>query len=164
MKTLLLLRHAKSSWKHAELPDHDRPLKKRGRQAAAQMGRRLQKLRLVPDHILSSSATRAIATAQLTAEAANINSPIETVSDLYHANPIKLAAIVSQVPDSRERVLVVGHNPGLADWLALLIGRVEEFPTAALAQIELPISSWRELSLDTRGDLKGLWTPKTIAE
>jgi phosphohistidine phosphatase len=160
MKKLLLLRHGKSSWKETALPDHDRPLKKRGREAAQRMGRLLSELDLVPDHILSSSAARALETARRTVDAAKYHGDVETVPALYHADPQSLAAIVSHVPDQFASVLIIGHNPGLEDWLARLIGRHETMTTAALAQVELPLDSWLNLSLDTRGELKGLWRPK----
>lgn len=162
MKTLLLLRHGKSSWKDTALSDHDRPLKKRGREAAQRMGRLLSELCVVPDHILSSSAVRALETAQLTVEAAAYRGEVETVPALYHSDPRTLVAIVSHVPDRFASVLIIGHNPGLEDWLARLIGRHETVPTAALAQVELPLDSWLDFSPDTRGELKGLWRPSEL--
>lgn len=162
MKTLLLLRHGKSSWSDETLADHDRPLKKRGRESAKRMGQLLRERQLVPDHVLTSSAARAIATTQLAIKAAKYDGGVEEVPMLYHADPSVFVAVVSHVPNRFDRVLVVGHNPGLEDWLDRLIARVEVLPTASLAQIELPIDSWLDLSLSTRGTLKGLWRPKEI--
>lgn len=163
MKTLLLLRHGKSSWSDTSLADHDRPLKKRGRAAAKRMGQLIRELDLIPEHILTSSAVRATATAQLAAAEAKFDGAVEVIPVLYHADPSAFVAIVSRVPNQFERVLVVGHNPGMEDWLDRLIGHVETFPTAALAQIELLVDSWLDLSTDTRGKLQGLWRPKEIA-
>lgn len=163
MKTLLLLRHGKSNWTDTSLADHDRPLKKRGREAAKRMGRLIRELNLVPDHILTSSAERTTATAQLAATEAKFGGEVEVVPVLYHADPSAFVAIVSRVPNRFERVLIVGHNPGMEDWIDRLTGRVETFPTAALARIELPVDSWLDLSLNTRGTLEGLWRPKEIA-
>lgn len=162
MKTLLLLRHGKSSWTDESLADHDRPLKKRGREAAKRMGQLIRKLDLVPDHILTSSAARAVATAQLTATAAKFDGEVEVVPVLYHADPSAFVAITSRVPNRFERVLIVGHNPGLEDWLDRLTGYTDAFPTTALAKIELPVDSWLDLVIDTRGTLNGLWRPKEI--
>ena len=162
MKTLLLLRHGKSSWTNTSLADHDRPLKKRGRKAAQRAGCLLSQLELVPDHILTSSAARASATAQLVTVSAKYRGEVEVEPDLYHADPSALAAIVSRVPNQFDRVLVVGHNPGLEDWLVRLVGHAAMCPTAALARIELPVDSWTDLSPDTRGTLQGLWRPKEI--
>ncbi|MBC7818881.1 MAG: histidine phosphatase family protein [Planctomycetaceae bacterium] len=159
MKTLLLLRHGKSSWKDTSLSDHDRPLKKRGREAAQRMGCLLRELDLVPDHLLTSSAVRALETVQFATKAAEYQGDIETVPALYHADPRSLAAIVSHVPDRFASVLIVGHNPGQEEWLARLIGRHETLPTATLAQVELTLDSWRDITPDTRGELKGLWRP-----
>ena len=161
MKTLLLLRHGKSSWKDSDLADHERPLKKRGRRAAKDMGRLLRDQNFVPDHILTSTACRATETAMLAAKAANFSGDIESWPTLYHADPQTFVAVVSHLPDRFERVLLVGHNPGLADWLSRLTSQTEAFPTAALAHVELPISSWLELSLNTSGTLKKLWRPRT---
>lgn len=162
MKTLLLLRHGKSSWKDKKLSDHDRPLKKRGRAAAQRIGRLLRDLILVPDHILTSSAVRAMETTQLAAKTAEYRGDIETVPALYHADQRTLATIVSHVPNRFASVLIVGHNPDLEEWLAQLIGRAEEFPTAALAQVVLPLDSWLDFSLDTHGELKALWRPNEL--
>lgn len=159
MKTLLLLRHGKSSWKDSALSDHDRPLKKRGRKAAQLMGGLLAEQGLVPDHLLTSSAVRAMETAQIAVKASTFSGDVEIVPALYHADPPSLAAIVSHVPDRFASVLVVGHNTGLEEWLARLIGHNETFPTAALAQVELPLDSWLDMTPDTRGELKGLWRP-----
>ena len=82
MKTLLLLRHGKSSWSDASLADHDRPLKKRGVEAAKRMGQLLTELNLVPDHILTSSAVRATATVQLVVEATKYAGEVEVEPEL----------------------------------------------------------------------------------
>ena len=162
MKTLLLLRHGKSSWKDASLTDHDRPLKKRGREAAKKMGQLLREQNLQPDHMLTSTAIRASDTAVLAAKAGKFDCGLDQIAALYHAEPSAMAAIVSQVSDDFERVLVVGHNPGFEEWLAKLIGHAEEFPTAALAHLELPIKSWRELTPETKAGLKQIWRPADL--
>ena len=162
MKTLLLMRHGKSSWSQPDLPDHDRPLTKRGRSAAKQMGKWLQDHDLVPDHVLTSTACRAFETAALTADAAKYRNELEPISELYHAEPDELIAVLSRVPDQFNRVLIVGHNPGLEEWLAELIGRTETFPTAALAHLELKINSWADLTLDTQAQLLALWRPRDL--
>ncbi len=163
MKTLLLMRHGKSSWSDEALADHDRPLKTRGREAADRIGRLLSESNLVPDHILTSSAVRALETTQRVIQAAKWNGDAEVVPALYHAEPKSLVAIVSCVPNRVDRLLVVGHNPGLENWLTCLIGRIETFPTAALAQVELDIDSWLDLIPETRGILQKLWRPKELS-
>ena len=164
MKTLLLLRHGKSSWQGAALPDHDRPLKKRGRRAAEQIGQHLVEQGLIPDHVLTSTAVRARKTAALVAEAMKFHGTIEDIPALYHAEPRTFVAVVSHVPNQFDVVLVVGHNPGLEDWLSRLTGCQEEFPTAALAHVVLPIEDWMDLTLETRGELRNVWRPKELAD
>ena len=107
MKTLLLLRHGKSSWSDVSLADHDRPLKKRGVEAAKRMGQLLTELNLVPDHILTSSAVRATATVQLVVEATKYAGEVEVEPELYSAERISFLAIVSQTSNRVGRVLVV---------------------------------------------------------
>ena len=164
MKTLLLLRHGKSSWKESALADHDRPLKKRGQRAAEQIGRLLEEQGLTPDHILTSTAIRARDTASLVAETLKFRGTIDEVSALYQAEPQTFVAVVSHVPKQSDAVLVVGHNPGLEDWLSRLTGYQEPFPTAALAHIVLPIENWLDLTPDTRGELRKVWSPKELAD
>ena len=163
MKTLLLMRHGKSSWSEEALADHDRPLKKRGQDAADRIGLLLSESKLVPDHIQTSSAVRALETTQRVIQAAKWIGDAEVVPALYHADPKSLVAIVSRVPNRVDRLLVVGHNPGLENWLTCLIGRIETFPTAALAQVELDIESWIDLAPETRGTLEQLWRPKELS-
>ena len=162
MKTLLLMRHGKSSWSDDALADHDRPLKKRGQDASDRIGLLLSESKLVPDHILTSSAVRALETTQRVIQTAQWSGEAEVVPELYHADPKSLVAIVSRVPNRVDRLLVIGHNPGLENWLTCLIGRIETFPTAALAQVELDIESWLDLTPETRGNLQKLWRPKEL--
>jgi phosphohistidine phosphatase len=159
MRTLLLLRHAKSSWKQPELKDHDRPLNKRGKREAPLVGKYLKEHDLVPDLILSSTARRARDTAQAAAEESGYEGEIEYNQDLYLSDTACCLDILQRLPDSVQRVLLVGHNPDMDDFLALLTEVNEHMGTAALAQIDLPISSWHELNEATDGRLKNLWVP-----
>jgi phosphohistidine phosphatase len=160
MRTLLLLRHAKSSWKQPELNDHDRPLNKRGKKEAPKVGEYLKANDLVPDLILSSTARRAHDTAQAVAEECGFDGEIELYQDLYLSDTACYLDILQRIPDSASRVLVVGHNPEMDDLLALLTDVNEHMTTAALAQINLPISSWQELNEATDGRLQTLWAPR----
>ena len=163
MKTLLLLRHGKSSWKDTALADHDRPLKKRGHIAVEQMAHLLVNQELIPKHVLTSTAVRTRDTAHLVRFVANFSATIEEVPALYHAELRTFVAVVSRVPRQFDSVLVVGHNPGLADWLSRLTGCQDELPTASLAHIVLPIKNWMDLALETRGELRHVWHPKELA-
>lgn len=164
MKTLLILRHAKSSWKDQTLADHDRPLNKRGKRDGPRIGRLLRDEQLMPDLIFSSSAVRAITTAEAVADACDYEGDIRVTRWLYHAGTETFVEVLSQVPDRYERVMLVGHNPGSEELLEDLTGSWERMPTAALAQVALGIESWSELSEATRGRLVNLWWPKKLPD
>ena len=160
MKTLLLLRHAKSSWKKPELADHDRPLNKRGKRTAPLMGAVLQDEDLIPDLILCSSAVRTHNTALLVAKACTYVGEIKQTRNLYLAEPEDYIEVLRQVVEKHARVLVVGHNPGLESLIETLTGEAMAMPTAALACIELSIKRWSDLDTDTEYKLVNVWRPK----
>ena len=163
MKTLLVLRHAKSSWDDSSLDDHERPLNARGERDAPRMGRLVRKKRLPVELIISSDARRAQMTAQAMADAAGYRGQLLLDPRLYHASPTEiLAALRSAVKQNIAAVMIVGHNPGLEDLVAQLTGKAEGLPTAALVQIDLPIDRWADLTTSTRGTLVGLWRPKEL--
>jgi phosphohistidine phosphatase len=160
MKTLLLLRHAKSSWKQPELNDHDRPLNKRGRREAPKVGKFLKESDLLPELILSSTARRARDTAQAVADESGYDGEIDQLPDLYLSDTACYMDVLQRLPDEVNRVLVVGHNPDLDELLILLTDVNQHMSTAALAQIDLPITCWAELNEATNGRLQKLWSPK----
>ena len=160
MKTLLLLRHAKSSWKQPELHDHDRPLNKRGKKEALKVGAYLKDHDLVPDLILSSTARRAHDTAQTVAEESGFSGQVDLYQDLYLSDASCYLDILSCLPEDANRVLVVGHNPDLEELLTLLTDVAEHLPTASLAQVDLPITSWQEFNEAIDGRLQLLWIPR----
>jgi phosphohistidine phosphatase len=162
MKTLMLLRHAKSSKDDPELEDHQRSLTKRGKEAAKRIGRLIRDKKIVPDLIISSTAVRARKTAEKAAAESQYQGAIELEDRLYLADPGAIHAVVRQFDAGRDRVLLVGHNPGISDFLSRLVRTEEEMPTAALAVIELPIGSWNKLSAKTRGRLANYWKPREL--
>lgn len=162
MKTLLLLRHAKSSWKHPELADHDRPLNKRGKRTAPIMGELLQNEDLIPDFILCSSAMRAHHTALLVAKACTYKGKIKQTRKLYLADPEAYIQVLRQVAEKHARVLVVGHNPGLESLIEALTDEAMAMPTAALAYIELSLQHWSDLEMNTQCKLVNVWRPKDL--
>ncbi len=163
MKTLILLRHAKSSWKDSDVADHDRPLNNRGKKTAPQMGRLLSKEGLVPDLILSSTAVRARETAKAVAKASSYKGPTELLESLYLATAGKLLSEArSHTPDSVGRLVLVGHNPGMEDLAEILSGKREGFPTAALAVFEVGIDRWEALELGVETRLVKVYRPKEI--
>jgi phosphohistidine phosphatase len=161
-KTLLLLRHAKSSWKDERLSDHDRPLNRRGKLAAPRMGRLIRDQGIVPERILSSTAARARATAEAVAEACGFEGEIELLRELYLAAPIAYIDAARQVDGDPARVLLVGHNPAVNTLVRELTSSDEVMPTAALARIELPVLRWSELDLEVEAELLGLWRPREL--
>jgi phosphohistidine phosphatase len=162
MSTLLLLRHGKSSWKDPTLADHDRPLKKRGRRDAPRMGMLVADLGLVPDVIVTSSAERALRTAELVAEAAGFEGEMIVTEALYHADPDDYMSALRAYGRDAACVMLVGHNPGLEMLLEELTGDWERLPTAALAQVSLPDAPWFGVGAETPGVLVGLWRPREI--
>ena len=167
MKRLYLLRHAKSSWKDASLPDRDRPLAGRGRRASKAIARHLREEDIKPDLVLCSSARRARETLDRLEKALGA-STVQVEDDLYAASATQLLDRVRSVPDSVESVMLIGHNPGLQE-LALGLARASatvdelaaKYPTAALATLELSASSWRELD-DGAADLVALVRPRDL--
>ena len=160
MKTLLILRHGKSSWSSPDLGDHDRPLKGRGRRDSTRMGEELLARDLVPDLILSSTARRARSTARRAAEAAGCADRITETRELYLTGvEHQLRTIAAHAGDEHQRVMVVGHNPTLEDMVERLTGEEERVTTANLARIDLDIESWRRLP-DARGELRFLLRPR----
>ena len=162
MKTLLVLRHAKSSWNDSARDDHERPLSKRGRRDGPRMGKLLREYGLIPDIVISSDAERARRTAEAVAEAARYAGEILLDQHLYMAGPADILSRLRTVRENAETVMIVGHNPGLEELLEQLTGTGQDLPTAALAQIVLPIDQWRDLKLSTRGTLMGHWRPKDL--
>jgi phosphohistidine phosphatase len=154
MRRLMLLRHAKSDWATPGLRDHDRPLNARGRETAPKMGAYMVRHALIPDLILASTAKRASETLDLMLPA--FESPPQIVSEAraYDAGPNALLGLIKETARAVHSLLLVGHNPGLAELAALLIASgevearqrlIEKFPTAALAVIDFPLDDWGKL-------------------
>ena len=162
MKTLLVLRHAKSSRNDPTLDDHERPLNKRGQRDAPRMGELVREYGLIPDVVISSDALRARLTAEAVAEAARYAGEILLDPRLYMACPADILSLLPMVRENAETVMIVGHNPGLEKLVEQLTGERQDLPTATLVQIGLPIDHWRDLKLSTRGTLVGLWGPEEL--
>lgn len=162
MRTLLVLRHAKSSWKHPKLSDHDRPLNKRGKHDAPQIGRLLRQQRLSPGAIISSTAKRARRTAEEVARSSTFDGAVQLDPRLYLADPATILDVVRRADPDTRRVMVVAHNPGLEELIRHLTGKDESLPTAALAQIRLQLDRWRDLQVGTSGQLVNLWRPNEL--
>ncbi|MEI9927875.1 MAG: histidine phosphatase family protein [Sphingomonas sp.] len=151
MKTLTLLRHAKSGWDDPVARDFDRPLNPKGQRAAAMMGRHMRALGLEFDHVVASPAARVIGTLEQVAGGYGGDLAPAWDPRLYLASAATLLEVVRELPEAAERVLLVGHNPGLEELVLLLVpeGRdglrdaVEvKFPTASLAEIRFDGDRW----------------------
>jgi phosphohistidine phosphatase len=159
MKTLLILRHAKSSWDNPDSADFDRPLNARGLKTAPFVGNLMRERHVRVDLILSSPARRARETAALVKEAAEIAAEIRYDERIYEASPISLLHVLAETENEFEAVLLVGHNPGLEGLIKILTGGIQPMPTAALAGIELNIEHWNEIAADC-GKLNFIVRPK----
>ena len=162
MKTLLILRHAKSSWSDESLPDYERPLNNRGLKDAPRMGKLLKEYELLPNLVLCSTAKRARDTADLVIAASGYAGELRLIPELYSFLSRPYFEVLHGLPDRYKRVLLVGHNPGLEELLVALTGEAASLPTAALAQVNLPIQAWEELALNADGELINLWKPKEL--
>ncbi len=153
MKTLLLMRHAKSSWKDSKLTDLDRPLNHRGQKDALLMGAALLEKELIPQKIVASPAVRARETVAGVIKSSKYTGETEFVDAIYLAEPDTYITVLNVLPDSLERVLLVGHNPGMEGLVLKLSGRIESIEAGTVAHLSLPIQSWGELTSETNGDL-----------
>lgn len=147
MKTLYLLRHAKSSWKDAELSDIDRPLNKRGKEDAPKMGKRLAKLNVLPDFIISSPAKRTFRTASIIAPLLGYTEKnIKIDMRLYGANIQQILEVIQEEMDQHDSIMIVGHNPGLTQLVEYLSSiDVENIPTCGLVQINFKVDQWTQI-------------------
>jgi phosphohistidine phosphatase len=162
MKTLLLMRHGKSSWDDESLPDHDRPLNKRGRRDAPRMGHLLRRQGLTPGLVIASDARRAAETASALADASGYEGDVRLEPSLYAAEPEAYLSVLRTLPDDLETVLVIGHNPGMEMLLEELTGSAEHLATAAIAQVKLPLDHWQNLSESAGADLVQVWQPRDL--
>jgi phosphohistidine phosphatase len=162
MKTLLLMRHAKSSWADPARPDLERPLNERGRKAAPLMGRFLRRQSLRPDAVVCSPAARARETAELALAAAQFACEVRYDARIYEASAARLLEVAREIAEPATTALLVGHNPGMEDFVRLLTGAQERMPTAALACVAFDAAAWREINAQA-GRLAWLVRPKELA-
>lgn len=148
MKTLLLLRHAKSDWDHPGLSDHQRPLNSRGLAAADKMGAWMNSQQIQPEWIICSTATRTRETlAAVTQHLQTPEAQVQLDDTLYLASTNTLLQLLEHCPPERDHILLIGHNPGIEELVECLCGRTANpsgMATATLAQIQLP-DDWQAL-------------------
>ncbi len=161
MKTLYILRHAKSSWDDAALSDFERPLNERGLGAAPLVGGVMKKNRFAPELILSSPARRAEQTAALIKQSAGIGGAIQFDERIYEASLARLLEVIAEQNEKIQSLMLVGHNPGLEGLVKFLTGEFEPMPTAALAVVDLDAKKWSAIK-STKCSLRNLIRPKEI--
>jgi phosphohistidine phosphatase len=143
MKTLFLVRHAKSSWEDAAVPDKERTLTERGKRDAPGMGKRLAKRDVKPELILSSPARRAFATAKIIAKSLGYKLKNIVVDDrLYPGAADELLNSIHRLDKQLDRVMIVGHNPALADLAHRLSSEIHRMPTCAVAEFRFDVKAW----------------------
>ncbi len=162
MKTVIFFRHGKSDWNADYQGDHDRPVSKRGRKAAAAMGDFLRRSGQIPDRVVTSSARRAQSTVEIAAEKGSWGCPVRVTEAFYESSPeIVLGEILGQ-PDDAGSLLVAGHEPVWSETVSRLVGGARlRFPTAAMARIDFDVDSWKEVGFGG-GTLIWLVTPKLL--
>lgn len=148
MKTLILVRHAKSSWENPTQGDFDRPLNDRGLRDAPRMAKRFKGKNLTPELLLASPANRALTTARILAE--GIEYPVENIQtdrSIYHADEEELLAIVQRLPDTVNVVMLFGHNPGFTDFAnSLTNSRIDNIPTCGIFACRFDVNGWRSIT------------------
>ncbi len=162
MKILFLLRHAKAIPVSDSLQDFDRSLNDHGRKQAERAGTYLKKKNFGLDLVLSSTALRARETTELFLNAAECVTEVRYDQRIYEASRQQLLEIVSAIGEDKNKVLLVGHNPGLEELLQRLTDRSEPMATGTLAKVDLKAYQWTEAA-DLKGDLDWLVKPKELA-
>lgn len=161
MKTLYLVRHAKSSWSEPELKDDERPLNKRGKKDAPAMGRRLRKMGEIPDLMISSPAKRAFSTAKRFAgELKYPGKKIQKNKELYMGSTSSFSDVISNVKNKYKSVMLFGHNPGVTEFANERGGaNIDNIPTSGVVRIDFDVKDWGEIN-DVKGKMIFFEYPK----
>ncbi len=161
MKTLFLLRHAKSSWSDQNLQDFDRPLNARGRKGAELIATFIKKQKVSPDLVISSPAVRARETIEIIVKTVKLPAELRFDQRIYEASALVLIEVISQIEEDKSKVLLVGHNPGMENLLEMLTGQVAQMATCTLARIDLKADRWTK-ALEGQGKLDWQVKPKEL--
>ena len=153
-KTLYLLRHAKSAWENPSLSDFDRPLNKRGKENLPGLANLAAMLNSPPELILTSPSRRTLDTLTGFCRGMSTLFKIEEEKELYHASKEEILSRIQEVPEKIQRLLIVGHNPGLEEFISwILTGSIVSIPlqitTGSFVQMNLNISLWSEIAPET---------------
>jgi phosphohistidine phosphatase len=162
MRTLILMRHAKSDWGNVNLSDHDRPLNARGMRAAPLMAQHLLANRVRADVILASSAVRVQQTLELLQENWGGSATVWKVPELYLAGPQEIVRHIEGLHDDWQNAMVIGHNPGLSALASHLAGDCLDMPTAATILFTTQQSSWLHSIRPGNWTLQAFWRPRDL--
>jgi phosphohistidine phosphatase len=150
VKTLFIIRHAKSSWDASNVDDFERPLNERGKRDAPRMGKRLKEKEIHADQMISSPAKRAFSTAKKIAEVLKYpKNEIKTDRRLYHADEETILTVVRELKDNRKTVMIFGHNPGLTEFVnSLMDGQqdIDNIPTCGVVAFQFNTESWTDVN------------------
>jgi phosphohistidine phosphatase len=170
LKTIFLLRHAKSSWDEPNLDDYERPLAPRGIKAAPRIGKFMARQGWIPERVLCSGARRARETWEMVSDVLEGHQPVEYLPEIYHGSSLTVKEMIRRLPDEENSVLVVGHNPTFHHLALTLAGSGEDralrqlqfkYPTGALAILDFQVDSWSRIR-DGRGFLRDFIRPKAL--
>lgn len=152
MKTVLLIRHAKSSWDNFTLSDFERTLNDRGKRNAPEMGKRLRKRKIMIDAFLSSPAERAKKTAELFAKELDYpKKAIIYLPELYHATPEVFTKVIAEAPDGAEVIAIFSHNPGITAFASMLTDhQIDNMPTSGVFAVESDANDWSDFESAAR--------------
>ncbi len=152
MKTVLLIRHAKSSWGDLSLPDFDRPLNDRGKADAPKMAKRIHKRKIPIDTFISSPAKRARKTAEIFAEQYGVKkADIVFVPELYHANDETYYQAIATAPGKSDSIAIFSHNPGITEFANRLTdNRIDNMPTCSVFVVKAGVRDWSEFQQATK--------------
>jgi phosphohistidine phosphatase len=155
------MRHAKSDWDADYGSDHDRPLNQRGVRSARSMGRLLASEGIAPQVVISSTALRARATAELAMEAGGWPAELRLDPSLYDSGPGEVLSVGATIAPEVSRLMLVGHQPTWSMLVTLLTGERVEMKTASVAVVVIDLDSWADLP-DGKGSLNRVLTPKSV--
>lgn len=150
MKTLYIIRHAKSSWDASNVDDFERPLNDRGKRDAPRMAKRLKEKGIRPDLMVSSPAKRAFATSKKIAKVLKYpKENIKTDRSLYHADEENMLAVIQGLKDKHNIVMIFGHNPGLTDFVNTVMSGgvdIDNVPTCGVVAFQFDTDAWKDVS------------------
>lgn len=159
MPNLMIMRHGKSDWNSGAGSDHSRPLAQRGVESAERMGEVIRDLGIIPDVVISSTAVRARATAELARITGGWATRLVLEDDLYGASPVGALDVVARLAGDSSRVMIVGHEPTWSMLIKKLTGATCAVRTATVADIEMHIARW-EAASTASGTLVSLLQPR----